>query len=134
MQILRDHQFLRFLVAGGINTLFGFIVYSAAIIFGASVWLAVLVGLVCGTIFNFFTTGGYVFRDMKPARIPRFLACYALIYVLNLKLIEWASLWVGNPIAAQAIVTGPIAILAYVVMGRFVFLRQKPKAATHRVP
>lgn len=129
MQILRDNRWLRFLVAGGINTLFGFIVYSLAIAFGAPVWLAVLIGLVCGTIFNFITTGGYVFRDLKPARIPPFLACYGFVYVLNLKLLYWVSLWVVSPIVAQAIITGPIALFAYVVMDRFVFVRRRPNSA-----
>ena len=83
MRMLRRNQFLRFLVAGAINTLFGFIVYSPAILAGAAVWLALLLGLVCGTIFNFFSTGGYVFRDLKLARVPRFVIFYFLVYMAN---------------------------------------------------
>lgn len=125
LRTLRGNRFLRFLVAGAVNTLFGFLVYSAAILFGAAVWLALLCGLVCGTVFNFLTTGGYAFRDLGLGRVPRFVLCYLLIYLLNLRLIEWLSLWVGNPILAQGILTPPVAVLAYVLMARFVFL-QKP--------
>jgi len=123
---LRGNRFLRFLMAGAINTLFGFLAYSTAILFGADVWLALLLGLVCGAIFNFFSTGGYVFRDLRLGRVPRFVSCYLLVYLLNLKLIDWLSLWVGNAILAQAILTLPIALLAYILMARFVFV-QKPQ-------
>ena len=122
MRMLRGNRFLRFIVAGAINTLFGFLVYSVALLSGGAVWLALLLGLVSGTIFNFFSTGGYVFRDLRLARVPRFVVCYLLVYGVNLKLIDWLSLWVGNPILAQGILTLPIALLAYVVMARFVFL------------
>lgn len=126
MRMLRGNRFLRFLVAGAINTLFGFLVYSAAMLSGAAVWLALLLGLVCGTIFNFFSTGGYVFRDLRLPRVPRFVVCYVFVYAANLKLIGWLSLWVGNQIMAQAILTVPIALLTYILMARFVFLREPP--------
>jgi putative flippase GtrA len=129
LQVLRENRVLRFFVAGAVNTLFGFVVYSAAILLGARLSLALLLGLVCGTIFNFFSTGGYVFRDLKLARVPRFLVCYALVYTSNLKLIEWLAPWVGNAIAAQAILTIPIALLTYLLMSRFVFAGARSPAA-----
>lgn len=131
MRMLRGNRFLRFIVAGAINTLFGFLVYSVALLAGGAVWLALLLGLVSGTIFNFFSTGGYVFRDLRLARVPRFVVCYLLVYAVNLQLIDWLSLWVGNPIVAQGILTVPVALLAYVVMSRFVFL-PAPRSAPQR--
>lgn len=121
LRALRENRPLRFLVAGAVNTLFGFLVYSAAILFGATIWFALLLGQVCGTIFNFFSTGGYVFDDLRLARVPRFLICYAVVYAGNLKLIDWMTSWVGDPIVAQGILTLPVALLAYVLMSRFVF-------------
>ena len=75
---LRKNRFMRFLVAGGVNTLFGFAVYSFCIIAGCVVWLALLAGMLSGTVFNFFTTGGYVFRELSPRLLPRFIFSYLL--------------------------------------------------------
>ena len=112
---------MRFLVAGGVNTLFGFVVYSFCIIAGGAVWAALLVGTVSGTIFNFFTTGGYVFRELSLARFPRFVICYLLVYGINLAMIELLFMWMNNKILPQAILILPMALLSYLLMGRFVF-------------
>lgn len=112
---------MRFLAAGGINALFGFTVYSAAILIGAAVWLAVLVGMLSGIIFNFITTGGYVFRELSRARFPRFVVCYLLVYAVNLGLLELLSIWQNNRILAQAYIVVPMALLAYFIMAKFVF-------------
>lgn len=121
----RRNRFARFLLAGGINTLFGFVVYSAFIIAGVAVWLALLAGMTFGTIFNFFTTGGYVFRELSLARLPRFVICYLLIYGINFMLIELISLWLSNKILSQAIITPPLALLSYFLMARFVFFTKR---------
>ena len=126
LRMLRGNRPLRFLVAGAINTLFGFLVYSGALLAGAPVWLALLMGLVSGIIFNFFSTGGYVFRDLRLGRVPRFVICYLAVYAVNLALIASLTSWVGNPIIAQGILTAPIALLAYMLMVRFVFVPRRP--------
>ena len=118
---LRSARFLRFLVAGGINTLFGFTVYSAAIVLGAPVWAALMISLVAGIVFNFFSTGWYVFRDLALSRWPRFVLCYLATYGVNLQLIEWLSGWIDNDILAQAILAFPMAIFTYVLMVRIAF-------------
>jgi len=117
----RRNRFIRFLVAGGINTLFGFAVYSIFIITDMPVWLALLAGMLSGTVFNFFTTGGYVFRELSLAHLPRFVICYLLIYGINFMLIELISIWLSNKILSQAIITPPLALLSYFLMARFVF-------------
>lgn len=112
---------IRFLIAGVINTLFGFAVYSVFIMSGVAVWLSLLVGMLSGTVFNFFTTGGYVFRDLSFTRFPLFVLCYLLVYGINLLLIELISFWLNNKILSQAIVIFPLAFLSYFLMARFVF-------------
>ncbi len=118
---LFKNRFMRFLLAGGVNTLFGFAAYSLAIIAGAEVWLALLIGMLLGTVFNFFTTGGFVFREILPARFPRFVLCYLLVYVINLQLIELIFIYSNNKILSQAILVFPMAILSYFLMARMVF-------------
>lgn|GEM_PF-1442613 len=118
---LRENRFMRFLIAGGMNTLFGFAIYSASILAGSTVWLALLAGTIAGTIFNFITTGGYVFRDISLTRFPRFVSFYLLVYGVNLGLIELLSIWLRNEILSQSILIFPMALLSYVLMARFVF-------------
>ncbi len=118
---LNTRRFIRFLFAGGVNTLFGFAVYSALILAGIAVWLALLAGTLLGTIFNFFTTGGYVFRDISRARVPRFVICYLILYGINFILLDGLSGWLDDKIIAQAILIIPMALLSFFLMARFVF-------------
>lgn len=122
---LRTNTFARFLVAGGVNTLFGFAVYGATIAIGAATWLALLSGTVAGIVFNFFTTGGYVFRALSPTRFYRFIICYLFVYGVNLGLLELLSVWISNKTLSQFILTFPMAILSYFLMARFVFPSKK---------
>jgi len=124
---LRKNRFIRFLVAGGVNTLFGFSVYSICIVDGMALWLALLVGMLSGTVFNFFTTGGYVFRELSLIRFPRFVACYLLVYGINFMLMELISKWISSKILSQAILTLPLALLSYFLMARFVFYQKRIK-------
>jgi len=119
--LLRESRFLRFIVAGGVNTLFGYAVYGAAIVLGAPVWAALLTGMVAGTVFNFFTTGGYAFRQLALRRYPRFVGCYLLVYAVNLALIAAVSSWIPDKVLAQAVLLVPLALFSYVLMARLVF-------------
>lgn len=113
--------FIRFLIAGGFNSLFGWLVYSAAILLGAPPWLALIVGIVMGIGFNFVTLGGYAFRDMTLARLPRFVMTYGFIYVVNLICLTLLSRWIEQPILGQLILTPFMAMVSYVVLSRMVF-------------
>ena len=117
----RRYRFIRFLIVGGLNTLFGFAVYSALIFWGSPDWVALIGSNGAGIIFNFITTGGFVFMDLAIARFPRFAAFYLSLYFLNLLLIKCLVPIVGGAIAAQAILVIPIALLSYFGMARIVF-------------
>lgn len=118
-----DFTFLRFLIAGAINTLFGFLIYGSAILFGLAVWQALLAGNIAGLGFNFITTGGYAFRDLNKSRFLRFSLAYSLIYVINLSLVIWLERWISNAILIQGLVTIPMALGSYALMLKFVFRR-----------
>ncbi|EEF24757.1 conserved hypothetical protein, partial [Ricinus communis] len=61
---------------GALNTAFGLTVYSVCIWCGSPTWLALIGGNLAGLAFNFVTTGGLVFADLSPRRIPAFAAVY----------------------------------------------------------
>jgi len=121
-----NNRFLRFLISGGVNTLFGFIVYSVVIVItGGQVWIALLVGMLVGVAFNFFTTGGYVFRQLSISRFPYFLVCYLIIFFVNLILIEILSNFVIDKILIQLILLLPMAIISYFILKKYVFNQAK---------
>jgi putative flippase GtrA len=122
-RLLTDRQFLRFVVAGVANTVFGFGTNIAAIMAGLPVWLAMLIGTVAGIAFNFLTYGGYAFRDMSAKRLPRYLLGYAAVYAVGLAAFHILQLVVPGAIACQVLLVVPLALLSYLIMSRFVFRR-----------
>jgi putative flippase GtrA len=114
-----DRRFLGFLLAGGINTLFGYGVYSAQVLLDVAPHVAVTVSTVAGVLFNFLTTSA-VFHSRDLRRLPRFLAVYGFMLSLNILLLE-AGMRAGlGPLLAQAIVL-PIFTLTFLALRRFVF-------------
>ena len=125
--LLADRQFLRFLVAGGVNTMFGFGVNIAALLAGLPVWLAMLVGTVAGVVFNFFTHGGYAFRDMSTRRLPRYVLGYATVYAVGLGAFHVLNVVVRGTITCQVMLVIPMALLSYLIMSRFVFQKRRDR-------
>jgi putative flippase GtrA len=126
MEKVLSRRFIRFLLVGGLNTLFGFLAYSLFVLLGLPTWAALLAGNVSGIAFNFFTIGGMVFWDLSLARVPPFVLCYLLIYLINLGLIDWISAIAGGRILAQAILAFPMAAVSYLILRSFVFGKIAP--------
>lgn len=126
---LPSKQVIRFILVGGLNTLFGFLVYSGFILFDSPTWVALLGSNVAGIVFNFFTIGGMVFFDLSPMRFPLFVLSYTAVYAINLELIDLimamshgrlAAMEHGR-IAAQAILVLPMAVVSYLILRNYVF-------------
>lgn len=121
MMALFESRFVRYLFAGALNTGFGLIVYSALAATTLPT-LAVLVLSNCaGVAFNFFTTGGMVFRDLGVARLPRFILTYGLVVLIDWLLISRLSPLVGGRLIAMLIIVAPMTGFTYVLQSRFVF-------------
>ncbi len=122
----RIAEILRFLVAGLVNTAFGFGVYAGLVLLGVPVFLSLLLATVAGVFFNFLTYGGFAFRRLDAHRLPRFLLAYAGIYAFNLALLEALRAWTPlGPIAAQLACLVVVTPAAYLVLRSAVF-REKP--------
>lgn len=125
---LVGNQFVRFVLVGGINTLFGVGMYCLAIFIGLPYFIATLVSNVLGVLFNFFTTGRLVFRNSDPRLIFRFVACYVAVYFVNtavVKLFIEAGL---NSYWAGILATPVVALCSYCLLKYFVY-RKKPTTA-----
>ena len=119
-------RLLRFLVVGAINTIFSYIVYAILILAGAHYSLATLISTVLGVIFNFFTTGRIVFRNMDNKSFLSFVLVYAFTYLVNILLLRWLIDGLAmEKLLAGALVTLPVALLSYVLNAKLTF-SEKP--------
>lgn len=114
-------QASRFLAVGVLNTAFGYVIFAAGILAGLPSGIALAIAMVIGVMFNFFTLGRLVFDSRDPTRLPRFVAVYALTYVVNLmllRLVEGAGL---GPLLAQLACLPVTVSLTFVLMRFLVF-------------
>jgi putative flippase GtrA len=113
--------FARFGLVGLLNAGFGYAVFALLIQGGIWPSVALIAAAVAGTVFNFQTSQGLVFRSRGDA--VRFVGVYAVVLAVN-----WGALFAlrqcGLPdLESQALLTLPIAALSFLGQRRFVFGR-----------
>lgn len=118
-------EIARYLVAGVVNTAFGYGLYAGLIWLGLDRYVAQAIGYVLGTGFNYLTYSRHVFTDAGPAK-ARFVASYAVNYLINLAGLKAVSHLIPNPYVAGAVTTLGVVALNYLVLRRLVF---RPKVA-----
>ncbi|MDR2734407.1 MAG: GtrA family protein [Spirochaetota bacterium] len=125
-----DKRFIKFLLVGGLNTLFGYGIFVFFRAFGLHFVLAALCAHICGVLFNFKTTGALVFKSHDNRLIARFFLVYAVVYFFNISCIWFLKQFDFNDYAAAAIVLLPQAIFSFLLMRRFVFRSEAPSSGT----
>lgn len=120
-----DPRFIKFILVGALNTLFGLGAYALLIRWGLPVWASLIGGNVAGILFNFVTTGHFVFANMLLTRLPRFIGAYLGLYVLNYLLIQLLLALHMGAIGAQILLTPVMAIGSFYVMSRYVFASER---------
>ena len=118
-------QFARFLGVGLINTLFGYGVFAALVLYGMAPGVALAAATVAGVLFNFNTTGFFVFRRLPYTRLGHFCAGYAFVYGLNLAALESLLMLDLDPILAQGLLL-PAMASAYFWIGKHLVFRPGP--------
>lgn len=118
---MRDHQLLRFLAVGALNTLFGYVMFSLLVLAGVVPGLALFVGTLVGLLFNYFTTGRLVFAARGLGRLPWFVAVYGLTFLVNLWSLRALIATGLSPLLAQAIVLPPVILLTFLLNKLLVF-------------
>lgn len=114
-------QLLRFVLVGGLNTVFGMGVYCLAIFVGLPYFVATLVSNVLGVLFNFLTTGNLVFHNGNPRLIFRFMTCYVVIYFVNTGVVKLFLALGMNSYWAGILATPVVALCSYFLLKRFVY-------------
>jgi putative flippase GtrA len=114
-------KYLRFLLVGGLNTLFSYLVFSGLIWLGWRDVYALPVATVAGISFNFLTYGKLVFESLDRRNLPRFVLGYLGLYVCNVLGLRALARVGLDAYAAQALLTVPLALVSYIVNDRWVF-------------
>ncbi|MBL8018088.1 MAG: GtrA family protein [Leptospirales bacterium] len=119
--MFQKRSFGLFLIVGGINTVFGYLVFALLTLTGLHYSLAAFLATVIGVIFNFFTTGRIVFENRSPALIFRFFLGYGVYYVLYVISIGLLKHFGLDSLVAAAIALPPLSVVSYLLNKYFVF-------------
>jgi len=146
----KNRTFVRFAVVGAINTVFGIGTFALLRYFGVHYAFASLLSQILGILFNFKTTGRFVFKNRDKSLFYRFLAVYAFTYIMNVGFLKIVNTNIVNrqlerlvrellPILnnfdasklidcfAAALLSVPIAVVVFFLQKKFVF-REKETA------
>jgi len=115
-------RFVRFLVVGGINTVFGYSIYALFIYLGLHYSIAALLGTILGILFNFKTTGKIVFDSSNNSLLLKFIGVYFITYLISLAFLKGLVLLNINLYLAGALVILPNAVIAYLLNKKIVFV------------
>ena len=124
-RLQKIRHFLKYLIVGGINTLFGYGAFVLLLSVGLHYALASFLATCAGILFNFNTTGRIVFNNSDHRLLFRFLLVYAILYAINVLLLKLMVIYTINLYLGSAATILPMAFLAYLLNKKFVFNSQK---------
>ena len=104
------------------NTLVGASAYVVLVWLGLNVFAAQLVATILGVGFNFMMLSLHVFPDSKPAPL-KFILAYVVNYGMSLGLLAAYHLFIRSPYLAGVMTMATAAIVNYLILKRFVFLK-----------
>lgn len=114
----------RFVLIGVVNTAFSYGVYCLLIAIGLPFPVAGLFALAAGIVWSFVTAGKIVFRQKLQGRFHRYVAVWAVIYVVNV-LAVWVGIRFGlNAYLAGAVASIPTIPAAFLLQHYFVFAEE----------
>lgn len=118
---LLDNKFIRFLIVGFINTLFGYLMFALFIFLNFHYSIAVLLATILGVLFNFETTGRLVFGSNNNTLIFKFIGVYTVIYIMNTAILKAFNFYKIDMYIAGAIVLPPMAVISFMLNKKLVF-------------
>jgi putative flippase GtrA len=114
-------SFALFLVAGLLNTAFGYGIYALLIMLGLFPELALLVATGLGLIFNFYSTGKIAFAGATKQYFLRFMAVYGAVYLLNACTLRILIMNGLDPLLSQVMLLPMNVLLTFFALRAYVF-------------
>lgn len=120
-----DLLFIKFLLVGGLNTLFGYSLFALFIYIGLHYALASVISTIISILFNFKTTGNLVFKNNDNRLLIKFFSVYCLTLVLSIIGLKFAKILNINLYIAGLILTGIMAIITFIFQKNYVFKKEE---------
>ena len=118
-------QIKRFILTGGVNTVFGYLVYAFGIVaMNLSYFWAVVLSYVIGVTFSYAMFRAFVFTAGERGwrSYARFIPTYVFLLIFNIAaLYVLVDLAAWNKLVAQAVVVPVCAVLSFIINRVFVF-------------
>ncbi len=114
-------QFVKFILVGIINTIFGYGLWAILISVGIHYALAVILSTIIAVLFNFKTTGCIVFKNNNNKLLWKFFQMYIVTTFLSILVLKCAKMLNINLYLAGFFLTGIIAIITFIVQKYYVF-------------
>ena len=121
LKLLMLSEGARFVMAGVLNTAFGYTLYLIGLEAGLAPEIALGLSVLVGAIFNYMTTARYVFRHASINLLPRFLLTYGIIYLANVLALRGMLSFGVSAWLAQAILLPAAAGSSYLAFKHLVF-------------
>ncbi|MDR0367803.1 MAG: GtrA family protein [Bacteroidales bacterium] len=119
------NKFIRFVLVGGLNSVFGYGMYALFLAIGLHYTVATLLATIAGVLFNFKTYGILVFKNKSNYLIFRFVLVYIFIYLCNNLFIYCFKAGGIDLYISGAIWLIPGSILSYLLNNIFVYRKQE---------
>ena len=110
----------RYYQAGIVNTAFGYGLYALFVAIGLNMYLAQIVAHVLGVAFNYFTYSRHAFHDSQASK-GRFVASYAVNYLLGLAALAAAAQVIASPYLAGLIAVLVVSLINFFILRHWVF-------------
>ena len=110
----------RYYQAGIVNTVFGYGLFALFVALGLNMYVAQIASHLLGMAFNYFTYSRHAFHDSDVSK-SRFIASYAVNYLLGLGALWAVSQAVASPYLAGLIAVALVSLINYFILKHWVF-------------
>lgn len=105
-------QFLRYLLAGALNTLLAYSFFALAIYLGLHYAMAVFLGGALPVLTGYHAQRRYVFMSGSGKRLPQFVVAFLVTYLLNVGILK---LLLASGLTGGAYLSGAVALVPSVL-------------------
>lgn len=117
----RRERFLRFLLVGAVNTVFGYSIFAIIYMVSNNHNISAVVATAGGVLFNYFSTGKFVFNNRGYAAFLPFILVYIVALILNIIVLNGLIYFGLNAFISQALSLPVLVITSYFLNSRIAF-------------
>ena len=118
---MNHKQLIKFILAGILNTLVYYVLYSGFLFVNFDYRLSVLFATMIGVLFSFKTFGKYVFNNQNKKLLYKFIFIYIILYLVNIAIISIFEIFILNYYISGLLATLCCAILSFGLNKWYVF-------------